>query len=371
MIWFCLIIPVITVPTLLCLWHKKILWWEYLLIFFVPLLFIALSKSACEFAQTRDAEYLGGFGTSATYYEDWNEYVHKTCSREDCTGSGENRSCTTEYYDCSYVEEHPAYWQLDSTLGDFSISQFTYKRLVGQFKNEAFVELNRRYHTNDGDKYVTKWDGDPLRIEPVTRTHSYENRVQVSNSVFKFPDVDPKGLIPYPPVDGYAQNCVLGVQVKAKDVAERRLAFLNATLGAKSQIRVFILLFKNVPLQTAMNQRALWKGGNKNELVILLSVDDAQNVQWADVFSWSEAENLKVAARSKLMESQPLDLPSYIDWLGPEIRLKWRRRHFREFSYLSVQPPLWYIVVAFLIVLLLCIGISWWVIHNEHETRRS
>ena len=57
-----------------------------------------------------DTEYLGYYITKASYYEPWNEYIHRTCTREvyDGRDSDGNPKYRTEHYDCSYVEYHHA-----------------------------------------------------------------------------------------------------------------------------------------------------------------------------------------------------------------------------------------------------------------------
>lgn len=369
MIWLLAFIPCIVAVVVYVHWHHAVTLWELAILLITPLLFLSLSSCAVECARTLDTEYLGGYVQQAAYYEAWNEYIHKTCSR--CLSYDKDGSCSASVsYDCSYVQEHDPYWELATTLGRFFCSEPMFERLTEQFGNKLFVELHRNYHTKDGDKYVTVWRNEPQTIEPVALSHTYENRIPVSNSVYKFQPIDSKRspVLDYPEVQDLKQATILGPSVRGKQTAQVRLDYWNAVLGGSKQVRIFILLFKGQPLQAGFDQQAYWQGGNKNELVVTIGLTADEVPTWCHVFSWTEREDLKVAVRQAVLSQQPLDLPGFVDWLGPTVEQKWVRKRFRDFAYLQVQPPLWYVVLAFLVVLAMSVGIATWVVQNEHHT---
>lgn len=367
-IWIALIIPIPAVAVLYWKLQHRITLWEAAIMLGTPIFLTGLCKGCTEATQTHDTEYWGGYVTTAEYYEDWNERV--SCSHpiyETITDSDGNTS--TKYvgdehaYDVDY---HQEYWQINHSIGgSITISKATFDRLVGQFGNHAFVDLHRDYHSNDGDKYVATWKGEEDKLEPVAQTRSYENRVQASQSVFNFKEVDPKyyDLFEYPKIEGYVQRATLGAGTIAD---EKKFQFLNATLGAPKQVRAFTLVFKGKPMQAAMEQQAYWKGGNKNELVSCVGVNETMEVQWAYVFSWTDKEDIKAEARNFLMSQKTLDLSAYASWLGPAIQEKWIRKNFEEFSYLTVEPPMWSVLLTFFFTLLASGGVAAWAILNEH-----
>jgi hypothetical protein len=268
------------------------------------------------------------------------------------------------------VDYHPPEWQIvDSNHSTFTISSTKFEGLAALWKNRQFVDMHRSYHSDDGDKYVAVWDKLPESCEFTTSAHWYENRVAVSDSIFNYPEVDEKtrrtyGVFEYPAVNGYNQQAVLGVSDPA---AEWKFQYLNAMLGAPKQVRVFVLVFKNQPLQASFEQEAHWKRSNKNEFVICIGVSDANAVQWARVLSWTEVEGLKVDTASHLTGQSQLDLSELATWLYPQIEKRWVRMPFAKFSYLTVEPPGWAIAITWILTAGLCFGLSWWFVNNEFD----
>jgi hypothetical protein len=372
-IYLALVIPIITALVLLIWFKHKTTLWEFAIPFGISLILTIAFKFGVETSLTRDTEYWGGWVEQIRYYEDWNEYIHKTCTETYACGTdskGNTRYCTRTY-DCSYVDYHPPYWRAYESNGmKLRISKDDYARLKAKFgTKEVFVDLKRNYHTDDGDMYKVDWGGTDETLEPITTSHTYENRVQASMSTFNYYEVDPKkdGLYEYPGVNRhYYVPAILGPGGPTKQAAERKLQLLNAKLGRAKQVRVFILIFVDKPRDVGHDQENYWIGGNKNEFSLAIGVDSKYNVQWCHPFSWTKAELLKVETRQFVEEQEQLDLVALADWLYPKIKADFVRMPFANFSYLTVEPPLWAILVTFIATLLANIGVSLWVILNRH-----
>jgi hypothetical protein len=376
-IWFAALIPFIGAGALFWIWNRKVALWEGLVMMVVPLFLIGGAKACSEHSQTAATEYWGGYVTTAEYYEDWDERVscrhpisciHPTYS-VDSNGrpyqSGYAHSNDGHYH--SYdVDYHPEEWEVHTSVKESrSISKLSFEGLAKQFSSRDFVNLHRSYHSKNGNKYVATWKGEAETLEPVTVSRSYENRVQASQSVFNFKTVDPKdyGLYKHPPVSGFSQQVTHGPSATA--LAEKKFQYLNATLGAPKQVRLYVLVFQNQPIQAAMEQEAFWKRGNKNEFVTCIGVDKDLEVQWSHVFSWSEIEELKIEARNQVMGMKKLDLVAYADWLGPMIEKKWVRKNFDDFSYLTVEPTTSAVIWTFLLTLLVTAAIGVFAVLND------
>lgn len=371
-IWLALLIPVITATILYYKFNHKTLWWEFLIPFGVSVLLIVIFKFGIEKIQTRDTEYWGGWATKAEYYEDWNELVHYTETETYTDSRGRTRSRTVHK---TRVDYHPPVWQVvDSNGISVMVDSGTFEYLCSKFRNRKFVELHRAYHTDDGDLYVTTWNQEESTLTPVVTSHSYENRVAVSHSVFNFPEVDPKtyGLFEYPEIVGYF-NCpsILGPGDETFAEAHQMLNIANAKLGAPKQVRMMILVFKNQPIQAGFDQQSYWKGGNKNEFIITIGVDDSNNIQWCHPFSWSDSESLKIETRDFVINQKTLNLKTLVDWMVPQVAENYVRKEFAQFSYISVDPPGWAVFLTFLVVGMINGGISWWVVVNEFNEWRS
>lgn len=316
-----------------------------------------------EHLQTRDIEYWTGYGTSAEYYEPWDETVpcrHPKYRTETYTTTDAQGRVTTQTrlvpdgfehpYDVDY---HPASWHLrDNTGADIVIDRANFDRLCGKFGNRQFVDLKRSYHSIDGDKYVAVYDGSDDRLEVTNHTHSYENRIVAGKSILKprrlaEGEKEEFALFDYPKLSGYDSRMILGAD---DHVAERKLQILNARNGKERQIRVWVLVFTDQPLEAGYAQEAYWEGGNKNELLIMVGITKEQEVVWGYVASWSKREDLKLAIRDVIYAQKRLDLGKLIDEVRPTIEANWERREFREFDYIDVEPPFWVLSLNYSLV---------------------
>jgi len=60
-----------------------------------------------------------------------------------------------------------------------------------------------------------------------------------------------------------------------------------------------------------------------------------------------------------------LDLSKFSEYICPLIEKEWRRKEFKDFSYLSIEIEDWQYNVILILILLYNIAISIWVIGNE------
>lgn len=373
-ILFAILIPVLTAVVLWYFFERQTLWWEFLVPFVVSVVMVIAMKLCVEEASIRSEEYWGSFVEKVEYYEEWDEWVDQTCTRSCCCDS-KGQNCSTETYDCSYRRHHDPEWLLINTIGEtVFISKQEYERIKSKLGNSTFIDLNRDYYRIDGDMYTSNWNHVASNAIPVTTLHYYENRVKASDaSVFHFDDLDEKdiahyGLKQYPPItDGYKMDAVLGDSTSDAVMANAKLKHLNGALGHSKQVCVFLLVFKNQPLEAAFKQEAYWKGANMNEFVICIGINDDREVQWGKVISWTTNEHLKIDVTNMLNQQKRLDLSSIVDQIHPMIADGFQRRDFQEFNYLTVEPPTWAIVLTYVLVILVNIGISWWITANEHN----
>ena len=373
--WIPLIYPILIGGLAMYFFKHRVLWWEAVIPMGVVVVFIALYRFGVETTLTYDTEYWGGTVEKVEYYEDWNEYIHRTCYRTVSCG----KNCTrTESYDCSYVQYHSAYYKITDNNGFTArISKSKYESLAVQFKQQPqFVDLHRHYYTNDGDKYQFFWQGEKETFEPMVTDHSYENRVQASHSVYNYPEVTEEEqkkyqLHEYPEISKNKLPAILTHHLKNLPKAEKEFTWLNSSLGKKKQLRVWVCLFKNQPKLAGQMQERLWKGGNKNEFVICIGVDEEERVNWCHNFSWSEAQEPKITIRDFVMEQDTLNLVEVGKFAYKELDEKFKRKHFSEFSYLDVEPTptsiLWCHIISFLI----SIGISLWSLNNEVDANSN
>jgi len=367
-IYGALLIPIITAFILYKYFSHKTIWWEFAVPFIVSLIFIVSMKSIIEAVQVSCKEYWGSFIKQVNYYEDWNEYIHRICTRS-C-----GKNCITTY-DCSYVQYHPPRWEITTTTNEtVSITQREYNRVKSIFNNESFVDLHRHHFTNDGDLYYSSWSNDSVRAVPVTTIHRYENRIKASDqSVFHYGEVSDSdkvkySLKEYPEIwEDYKTISVLGDSSQDALLADKKAQYINGLLGSKKEVRLFILVFKNQPIEAAIYQEWYWCGGNMNEIVACIGIDNQRNIKWAKTISWTRSESLKAEITQHINSQSKLNLSVTTEWMKSRIESKFKRRDFKEFNYLTVEPPLWAVILTYLLTITINVLLSRWIILNEHK----
>lgn len=391
MIWISLLIPLLGAVVLLIWFREKLTWWEIFLPTLVCLVFTGIFKFTVEKCQVSDTEYWGTLGRRAEYYEPWSTWVDQTCTRQVACGTdskGNTKYCT-ETYDCSYCDNNGPEWYLIGDDGTkIRIPQEKFEELKVRWNaTPKFEELNRDIDYSggcgeDGDKYVITWDEKPLTSEPITSEHTYENRVQAAHTAFDFAEVSPEeaklnGLYEYSEVTGYKQKTVLGLDSiqwmnpNDKLYLEKMIDYNNGEMGARKQARIWALFFQDKPAVTANLQEAYWKGGNKNEMIICVGLSSHTNwVQWVRPFSWTTNRTLLVDLREDLIKTGKFSGKAFSQVIRKDME-RFERKEFKEFSYITVDPPFWAIVTTFIITIIITVACCWWAVVNETETNKS
>lgn len=392
-IWLCLLIPAAAVVVLALFFQHKMAWWEYLLQFGVPCLAILLAKVAVEKVATADREFWNSYVTYAEYTEAWSTWDEETCTRqvpdgETCTGTGADRTCTTNYrtetYDCSHCDNHPPSWEVTDNIGrTYGIESYLFEDLCKRWGNRKFRELNRHidHHFGcgqDGDAYRTVFDNAFEHTQPVCAVHLYENRVQASRSVFNFQKVTPDDIKKYG-LFGYDYNSDIFNYNPIKGIsdprASTRLSWWNAKLGAMKKVHMMVLVFQGQPRLAGELQQSYWCGGNKNEFVLCIGVDKNRQVEWTKVFSWTEVDRLKldVERSTYIMFSgaddgkKPLDLTMAVDSMATKVQRSFVKKSFKDFSYLSVEPSGKALLITLLVTLVVTVGLGIFCVRNDIE----
>lgn len=337
MIYLTLFIPLIFAIIFFVAKRKINIHYIFLLLI-IPVPFIFRSCSIQN--QVTQNEILGGNVLSTTYYEHWDEYIHQTCTRQNCTSDSKgNQSCTTESYDCSYVQDHPEHWELETTLGDMNATSGQYNYLKTKFKNSKFVDMNRDYHSIDGDAYTSTWNGDSATFEPYFMNHNYVNKIQASKSIFNYEPADTVKYKLFKRIEAGYDGEALSFMAKDMNVSagNSSLNYYNALFGKSKQLRMIALVFQNQPIQAAIEQEKYWKGGNKNEFIVVMSIDKDSTIQWVKPFSWTMKKTLFPVVRDGVFNIKKFNDKQIAHFLGTAIPQNWKRREFKEFEYLHVE----------------------------------
>jgi len=364
---FAIVTPLLLIPTILSLCKINLKYRFPVPLFVINGLVVLSLFVICNNIGLSEYERLGGYITSAEYYEEWDEWVTATCTREESDGvdsDGKPKTKTVEY-DCSYRQYHPPYWVATTSMDTIvDIDEQDYNNIVKLFGNNELVDLHRHFYTIDGNKYVTKWPGTDRTLQPYYTYHRYTNKVRNTNNVFSYPTVEDKSnLYEYPRLaDKLNDPAILG-QANGISEADRLLQVYNAKMGAVKQIRIWILLFHNLPRTIGVDQESYWKGGHKNELIICIGLND-NGTQWCHPICWSPDntttnEVLKIDIRNYVEQQKRFDLVKTVEYITQSATSKFQRKQFKEFDYLEVTTPVWPVILTHLFSLTL---IAWYVI---------
>ena len=368
----CFALPFLVAIFLLLFFRKETVWWEYVIVIIPSLLFFIITRCIMISVNENDVEYLGGYITKVRHYDEWDEWITRTCSREvpDGKDANGNTKYRTEYYDCSYRDYHPERWTYFDDEGDEHWLYFKeeFDKIRLQFGTSMnFVDMHRDYYRIDGDAQDYYWDGNKSKIYTITNEHQYRNKIQNSRSTFNFIEITKKeadtlGLYDYPKIEEYDQNPILS----KTPVDSKPIRFLNGYYGREYQFRNYILLFNNSDVEISELQRSYWKGGNKNELVVCLGVDDSLNVKWCNAFSWCDAPTLEVRTESYFSEVDSLDLEGYCSMIIKCLENgEWERKEFADFDYIKSEVSTTQELILLILVALYNIGISIFVVLNK------
>jgi len=403
-IWLALLIPVITILLLYIVpeFRKRVAWWECILKLLIVLGFIGGMQACTELSVTNDTERYMDYVISVEHHTYWNEWISETCTRECCcsTDSKGNRSCGTESYDCSYEEDYSPYTIVTTKLG----KRFTFYEGFtphGGSSPTKFIELNKKFHTSPrfikthnrdintrydsrsvpdidkrfiGNIFKIEWSGKVEDVEYTTWNHTYENRVQASHSIDSYLPVDTSdireyGLFEYPEIyNSYKSDAILGY--KSSTNLDEYVNQKNSLIASEKQLKVYYVFFKNKSRNAGLLQQQHWMGGNKNEVVICIGLDKTNNVTWSHVFSWSKKQDFVVNIRDYNVGKKVFNEKTFremIDYSFEELYIHFERREFAEFSYLTVEPPMWGIITTYILTLIICVGFSVWIVTNEFD----
>jgi hypothetical protein len=278
---------------------------------------------------------------AGTYYpssdtEIWNGYVkgkeqeEVSCSHSyDChckTDKKGNKSCDT-----CYEHGHDYDWNVYTSVGDFTVDR-----------------VDRQ-----GTDEPPKWSKIVIN-EPASISHTYTNYVKASPQSLFNTKVDTDIKTPdYPEVyDDYHLDHVLG-DPGDRDKWNNLISTGLMTRGAKKQVNLLIVFTKE---SKAFSEalRSNWLGGKKNDVVVVIGSKTYPNIDWVDVFSWSQSDMVNVSIREDINQSKILNPDFTIPIIFSDIDKYYAREPMKDYKYLEDNntPGAGFIIFAFLLNIL-------------------
>lgn len=373
------LIPFIVAIGLLVFARKQTAWWEYVVLILPSMLLAFIVEECMKEYNTSDTEYLGYYVTKVSHYDAWNEYIHRTCTRE--VPAGRDAQGHTRYreerYDCSYVDDHPEEWTYTLNNGheEYFYNEKEFQEAVNKLQTKPqFRDMHRDYYTLDGDCHDYYYDGQESHAITKTVSENYTNKVKSSHSLFKYETISKKekdtlGLYDYPPIINGDQCPIVGAKMDKK--SENALRYLNGYYGMSKQFRCYIFIYRDKPVNIVEKQRSYLMGANKNELIICIGYNSKHHtVDWCEAFSWSDAPILEAKAKDYFISKNRLDIVGFCKYIRPYIQKDWHRKQFNDFKYITVDLSDNQMTWVFILVLLYNIGISIWIICNSYTAAK-
>lgn len=380
MLYIILLIPFIVCLILAFGFTKHVHPIEYAMVIGVSLIVTLIGWLICKHSSTSDIEYIGHYAVKIQYNEEWDEWVEETCTRtvHDGYDKDGNEITHEEEYDCSHREYHGPEWimwdenQSDGSWWAHHISKETYDRILKRFGcKEKFIDMHRHYYRIDGDRYEAYFDGHRNHLWSFVEPNTYKNKILRSKSIFNFSEVSEEefkenGLYDYPDFNHcYDQNPIIGYRCPQAVVDSFK--YLNGYYGPKYQFRCYVMVWRNRDMNVAMLEKDYLVGGNKNELIVCMSVDNNNNIQWVNSFSWEDKPEIAIGVNYLYNQGEKLDLMKLNRYLLKNVPTKWTRKQFKDFEYIehNLTYDEWKWILIFVIIVNICLSI--FVVCNEIE----
>lgn len=341
---------------------------------------VVLLLLSCMFFSTSanltDTEIWNGHVTGAEYYEEWTEKVtDRYCPGH---GSGENRRTCGGCKTRTRRVYHAPYWDVHTTVSSLSVDAQTYRNVVNHFGNERKVDLFRSDQVShgDGDKFETTFNPSQVeRLIPASDSRSFVNYLQASESVKKIRghgQLFPELIRPYPQVYtgrfGHLEidrviDAGVGLPATWKRTVDRVLEEALVQLGHRKQVNVIVYAAKTADQTFAYALDQAWNKGKKNDVIVVLGLDQFPKVSFAHVMAWTKVEQFPINLRNRILELPDLRdgkaLASAIveEISKPSSQGGFERTPMSDLEYLiaDIELPMW----AQILIVLLGGAASW------------
>lgn len=326
------------------------------------------------------AFYLG-VGAKTADIEIWNgEIVDKARSHgaykrpydcncrsvERCSGSGKNRSCTTDRVcDTCWEDRYTATWQCRSNIGNWTI----------QHLDESSRSV---YNTPDPMRYTIIQKGDP-----VSRTNSYTNYIKAAPETLFRPTQETlkaqfANQLPAYPInvyDFYRVDRVLGVGVSIPNVREwnTKLSEVLKKLGPAKQANAIIVITKSENPNYFYALQDAWLNGKKNDIVLVIGAPEfPKKAAWVNIMALTQDNIFQVKLRDEIMALEELTPDTVIPTLNKVAMETFKRKRMRDFQYLEgeIDPPEWVMITTISLIFLAYLGF-WFFMYKTNQVSSS
>ncbi len=307
---------------------------------------VAGTTAACVYhMNTSDDEVWSGNVTSKQREWTFCEHSYQCHCRQECSGSGKNRSCS-QVCDTCYEHLNDYNWGVNVSTGD-----------------KLYIDRVDRQGTREPARFSSVVIGEPASVD-----HGYTNYVKAApDTLFRRQGLVEKHGATLPAYPGriydyYRINRLVTVDTHVGDAHKwnAELQALNAEVGNKWQADVAVVLTSGKPREWFFALEEKWLGGKKNDVVLVIN-RDGDEVTWVEVMAWVKDPLFKVKLRDSILEDpKKVDREKVIPKIRSAVVSSYQRKPMKDFEYLksSIRPSTTEWIVSLIIGLILGVGLA-------------
>ena len=340
-----LLIPTLIALGFLVFGGPKITFKEFLCQIGIQVVLIAGCAFFVATGNTSDVEVLNGRVKSKAKEKVSCSHSYTCNCRTVCSGAGKSRSCSTV---CSTCYEHSYDWDWAVYLD------------IG---NRLEIDRIDRRGNNEPPRFTAVQIGEPASV-----THGYTNYVKGSpDSLFRHQGLLEKYIKELPKYpsnifDYYKVNrtILIGATLENVEQWNKELSETNAELGKTKQANLVLVFTKNKPQDYFYALEQHWIGGKKNDIVLVMDVNDAGILNWVNVMAWTNDKMVEVTLRDAIMKVGKVDRQQILSVAKDNINQFYVRKPMKDFEYLKsiVTPTTGQWVFSMIVGLIASIGLG-------------
>lgn len=288
--------------------------------------------------------YFGAIHFSLKSTEYWNGRItDKTSGSQSCCHctsvcdkTDEKGSCVSSHEECDHFSDY--WWQLDLSTGD----------ALGDDCNGSSFDA------------PAWWMSAEVGM-PAVYPHTYTDYLKADEDSLKTPHATKylNDIPPFPEPPKNCPYCQTRVLTYPSNVIyplswQTQLEDLNADLGAKHQVDVYLFVTNVQDLDFADAVKAKWVYGPKNAMTVVFGIDESNTVTWVRVVSLSTISDLRTKLRNDLIGKSIVDV-DFIPTIYKHVDREFDRTPMATYEYMkwSAMIPTW---LMFLLLLGLGVG---------------
>jgi len=344
MIFLTLLIIPLLIAVISFIFLKGITWKEFLLLIGAVVLIVGISSAICYYNNLYYNEIWNGQVVSKDKEEVHCRHSYSCNCRIVTSGSGKNQTTTTHCDTCYEHHYDYDYVVRDNTGHSYDIDTVDRQGLITPPRFET-VEIG----------------------EPTAHVSSYKNYLKASSdTLFRkdFVNEKYKGKLPeYPNIiyDYYRLTRVVTANfaLENKKQWDNALSEINGKLGKKKQSNIILVLTKNQSQDYVQALDQYWRGGNKNDVIIIINIDATNKIERVSTLVLAKDDMLKIQLRDNLMDIETLSMEKIMPEIENCVSKYFVRKRMREFEYLmyAVTPSVTQYIVSLILCLIATIGL--------------